>query len=160
MTITFNDIPDASMTIGPIPPSYKKLRWTHFSYMYEQYAKVNYPNEGYATVFTTHSSPYIVWSSSSASINVEHGTQVFGIVSLEACAIYNDNVKLTITGYRNSIPLYTHTSTLLFGKSESIELWWADINTLQFESTGGTPRRKPSGGPHFLLTSVTVTGPH
>jgi hypothetical protein len=159
MTITFDDIPDASITIGTIPMSYKKLRWINFSYMHEQYAKLNYPDKGYATVFTPTGSQYIVWSSSSASINVDRDQQVFGVVSFEACAVYNDSVKLTIMGYRNSKLLYTHISTLLFGKLESIELCWTDIDTLKFESTGGTPRFKLNEGPHFLLTSITVTDP-
>lgn len=159
MRIIFNDIPDASMTYGTFSGYYKRLRWTNFSYMHEQYAKLNYPDKGYTTAFTSSGSQYIIWSSSSATISVERDKQVFSVVSLEACAVYNDNVKLTITGHRNSIQVYTHISTLLFGKSDTIELCWTDIETLKFESVGGTPRRELSGGPHFLLTSLTLTGP-
>jgi hypothetical protein len=160
MKITFNDIPDASMTYGTFSTNYKRLRWTNFSYMHEQYAKLNYPDKGYATAFTSNGSPYIVWSSSSALISVERDKQVFGVVSLEACAVYNDNVKLTVTGHRNSSRVYTHIPTLLFGKLETFELCWTDIDTIKFESVGGTPRRELNGGPHFLLASLTVTDPH
>jgi hypothetical protein len=159
MKIKFDDIPDASMSYGTFSTYYKKLRWINFSYMHEQYAKVNYPDKGYATAFTPSGSQYIVWSSSSASVTVERDKQVFGVVSFEACAVYNDNVKLTITGHQDSTQVHIHVSTLLFGKSKSTELCWTDIDTIKFESVGGTPRRELRGGPHFLLTSLTVTDP-
>ncbi len=159
--IVFDDMPNVSMTYGTIPLSYKNFQWTHFSYMHEEYAKLNYSDKGYATAFTSNDSQYIAWSSSSASISADRNQQVFGIVSFEACAVYNDNVKLTITGYRNSAQVYiTHTSTLLFGKSELTELCWTNIDTLKFESFGGTPHLKLSDASHFILTRLIVTIPH
>ncbi len=147
------------MTYGTIPLSYKNFRWTNFSYMHKQYAKLNYSDKGYATAFAPNGSQYIAWSNSSASIRADRNQQVFGIVSFEACAVYNDNVRLTITGYRNSIQIHTHTTTLLFGKSELTELCWTDIDTLKFESFGGTPHLQLSNASHFILTSLIVTAP-
>jgi hypothetical protein len=160
MRITFNDIPNASRTMGTFPSIYRRFRWIYFSYMYERYAKLNYSDTGYATAFTQNSSQYIAWSSTSASISVEDDKQVFHAVSLDACAVYNDNVQLTITGHRNSVQVNKYIATLQLGRSKSIELCWTDVDKLKFESNGGIPHVHYQNGPHFVLTSVTFTDPH
>lgn len=160
MKISFNDIPNASMTMGTFPTIYKGFRWIYFTYMYDRYAKLNYADTGYATAFTQNSSRYIAWSSTSAAICAQNDKQVFHAVSLEACAVYNDRVQLTISGHRNSAKVHTCVTTLELGTSKAIELCWTDVGKLTFESNGGIPHLQHQNGPHFVLTSLTCTTPH
>jgi hypothetical protein len=158
--ITFGDIPNASMTLAALPTNYKNLKWTGFYSMHEEHAKKDYPDSGWTTVFMPDGSPYIVFSSSSASISVDNENILFGVVSLEACAAANDNLQLTITGYRKSTQVKTHTSTLLFGKPQLIQLHWTDIGMIKFQSSGGSqhPGCRHNGS-HFILNCLTISSP-
>ena len=134
----------------PLPTIYKSLKWNNINYVHERYTKEKYASSGYVTAFIPGGSSYIAFSSSFASISVENEEEVFGILSLWACAAWNDDLKLTITGYRKSVQMHKQTSTLLRGKPSLIQLCWTDIDMIMFQ---------PSQRLNFILTCLTVSFP-
>ena len=139
------------MEPAPLPTIYRCLKWNNLNYVHERYAKEKYAGSGYATAFTLGGSPVVAFSNVSASISVEDQDEVFGVLSLWACAAWKEDLQLTITGHRRSTQIYQHTSTLLRGKPRLIQLCWSDIEVLKFQ---------PSQKSNFILTCLTVSYPH
>ena len=104
------------------------------------------------------SSPHIAFFLEEASINAEQADKAFTLISVSACAAWNDDLKLTIKGSRNSIETSTHTATLLSGKAQLILLQWKDIDKVTFEPSGGTahPGTGSTQGLHVVITQVTI----
>jgi hypothetical protein len=102
-------------------------------------------------------SPHIAYFGKEASISVEHSDKTFTLISFTACAAWNDDMQLTITGHRNSIEIDMHTTTLLFGKPQLILLNWKDIDKITFKPFGGILHRGSSGpGLHVVITQITI----
>lgn len=155
VTITFDNLTYSSSKRGCFPESYKGLKWAGFEFMHDSYARTKHTNSGYTNAFVSVNNLYIAFSRSGASISVEPPNETFSVLTLTACAAWNDDLQLTITGYRNSIELKTHTSLLLYGKPQEIILGWTDIDKLTFESSGGTPHSANSiAGNQFILTCL------
>ena len=148
--ITFADVPNVSMEPAPLPPIYRSLRWNNLNYVHERYTKEKYAGSGYAAAFIPGGSSFIAFSDSTASISVEDEEEVFGVLSLWACAAWKEDLQLTITGYRRSSQVYKQTSTLLRGKPRLMQLCWTDIDMLKFQ---------PSQKSNFILTCLTVSYP-
>ena len=159
MTINFDDIAtilkndDIYATVS----TYKGLIWSGFSYMEKQHAKSRYPGTGFAAAFASGASKYIVWANDLSSIRSQRANEIFNIVSIEASAVYSDSMKLTLTGYRNSMKTYELTTTLFCATLQSIELCWTDIDTLRFQPNVTTPQSRQKDALHFVLTSLTAT---
>ncbi len=155
MTITFDNLTYPPSKRGALPESYKGLKWTGFEYMNDSYARSKHTNSGYATAFMSINNFYIAFSFSRASISIESPNETFSVLAVTACAAWNDDLQLTITGHRNSTEIKTHTSVLLFGKPQEIVLGWTDIDTLIFNSSGGTAHSENSiSGNQFILTCL------
>ncbi len=152
--ITFDDLPSAAENVKAIPNTYRRLKWTGIVYAHELWLKKNHPNSGLATFFMPGGSPHIAYFADEASINVEHPGGTFTLVSLTACAAWNDDLQLTIIGYRNSVHTNTYTATLLFGIPQLILLQWKNIDNVIFKPAGGT-LHPGSGG--FASTHVVIT---
>jgi hypothetical protein len=148
--ITFADIPNASMEPTVLATIYRNLKWSNINYVHERYTTEKYADSGYVTAFIPGGSSYIAFSNSSASISVENEEEVFGILSLWACAAWNDDLKLIITGHRKSMQIHKQTSTLLRGKPCLIQLCWTDIDMIKFQ---------PSTKLNYILTCLTVSYP-
>ena len=131
------------------------MKWTGISYAHELYVKESHPKSGYVTAFMPGGSPHIAFFKEEASISAEDSNETFTLVSLTACAAWNDDLQLTITGYRNSTQINTHTTTLLFGKPQLILLQWKDIDKITFKSSGGTMH--PGIGATVTSTQVVIT---
>jgi len=164
INITFNDLSEISEdddVIPDVPDLYRGLKWTNFNYINESYAAKNSSKSGYETVFQPGCSTNIVFSGKQASIGTSRFNETFTLISLHVCAAWNDGLKLTITGHRNSERIQTHTSILLFGKPQPIVLNWKNIDKIIFKSFGGTlhqraPRPALGADNHFILTQLTL----
>jgi hypothetical protein len=135
------------------------LKWTKFYYGHELYWKKERPNSGYVTAFTNGCGPHIAFFKDEASIAVERPNAIFTFVSVTACAAWNDDLQLTITGHRNSTQINTHTATLLFGQPQLILLQWKNIDTITFKSSGGIKHPgagSGAGGPQVVITQLTI----
>jgi len=160
VTIKFDDLPDAKEQLKPIHNVYKGFKWSDISYAHGSYMKVKYPTSGYVTSFTNGGSPHIAYFKDEGSISVERLNETFTLVSLTACAAWNDDLQFTITGHQNSIQINTHTTTLLFGKPEPILLYWKDIDKVILKSSGGTTHPGSDGSgrrSQVVITQLTIS---
>jgi len=157
--IIFDDLPSAIEETRWIPPIYKGLKWTKMVYMNKSYAMATYPTSGYMAAFISGSNHNIAFFNEEASISAEKANETFTLVSFTACAAWNDNLHLTIVGYRNSTQVNTHTSILLFGKPQIILLQWQNIDKIVFQPTGDTAHlenREAASDTHCILTQLIV----
>lgn len=128
------------------------------SYGEESHFKKCYPNSGYVAAFDNGCGPRIAIFKDEASIAIERPNETFNFVSVSACAAWNDDLQLTITGHRNSTQMNTHTAILLFGKPQVILLQWKNINKITFKSSGGTSHNgaSPHTYSHTVITQLTI----
>jgi hypothetical protein len=156
--ITFDDLPSTVGVTKTIPSTYRGLKWTELSYAHELFWKNKHPKSGYVTAFTSGCGPHIAFFKDEASIAIERPNETFTFVSVTACAAWNDDLQLTITGHRNSTQINTHTATLLFGQPQLILLQWKNIDTITFKSSGGTahPETGPGTGSQVVITQLTI----
>jgi hypothetical protein len=129
--------------------------------MNESYAAKNDSKSGFEAVFQPGCSTYIVFSGQKATIGTSRLHEAFTLISLHSCAAWNDGLKLTITGHRNSERVQTHTATLLFGKPQAIYLRWENIDKVIFESFvrrfyQPAPMYALPSNHHFILTQLTL----
>ena len=159
VTIKFDGLSSAVEENKCIPASYRGLKWTDFSYMHKSHADIKFPKSGYVTSFTPGGSQHIAFSSKEVSIGVEMLNETITLVSVTACAAWNDDLQLTITGHRHSTQINAHTATLLFGQPKPILLQWKNIDKIIFQSSGGTahPGSGGSTGLHVIFTELTIT---
>jgi surface antigen len=159
MTITFDDLPSAVKETKWIPDKYKGFNWSKIVYMERSYATETYPESGYVTAFNPDGSSHIAFFNEEATVSVKESNETFTLVSLAACTAWNDNLHLTIIGYRNSKQVNTHTSTLLFGKPQVIVLLWKNIDEITLQPSGGTAHSENSeleSDTHCVLTQLTI----
>jgi hypothetical protein len=156
--IIFDELPSAIEEVKGMPNTYQGLKWTGFEYAHESYLKKEHPNSGYVTVFNNGCSPHIAFFKDEASIAIERPNETFTFVSVTACAAWNDDLQLTITGHRKSTEVNTHTTKLLFGQPQRIFLQWKNIDKITFKSFGGTahPGTGSGRGSHVVITELKV----
>ncbi len=156
LILNFADLPSADEQSLPIPNKYKGLKWTKFGYMHKSFATNKYPESGYVTAFTCGGSPHIAIFKDEASIAVERPNETFTLISLSTCAVWKDDLQLTIKGYQNSAEINAHTTILRFGKPQLILLEWKNIDKIAFKSSGGTlhPGSRDSAGCQVVLTQL------
>ena len=137
---------------------YKGLRWTHWKYMYRSYAHKTLPKNTFAKVFACVSNSYILYSDGAATIAMEDTHKTFFVTWRSACAISNDNLLLTIKGYRKNAQLYMHTVVLLLGEPQQLSLHWSAVDTIKLESSGGNAHRGTTmvGDMTFAVTSLRL----
>jgi hypothetical protein len=142
-----------------IPSVYKGLKWTNMSYMHESHAVKNFPKSGYVTSFIPAGSLHIAFFKEVASISTKSSDEAFALVSLTACAAWNDDLQLTITAYRNSIQVNNHNIILLFGRPQRIFLRWKNIDKVTFKSSGGIAHSASgaSAGTQIAITQLTTS---
>jgi hypothetical protein len=161
VTIIFDDLPSATEDGKWIPEDYRRLKWNKISYMHLSYGLKAHPTSGYVTAFMPGGSPHIAYFCDEGSISTEHLNQIFTFISLIACAAWNDDVELIITGYRDSTQINTHTLILVFGQPQLILLQWKNIDRIEFRSSGGMPHPggRDSGGTQVVITPLTIGQP-
>ena len=156
--ITFDDLPSAIENAKAVPNTYRGLQWTEFNYAHESNLKKRHPISGYVTAFNTGCGPHVAFFTKKASVAIERPNETFTFISVTACAVWNDDLQLTITGHRSSTQMNTHTVTLLFGQPQLILLQWKNIDKITFEPSGGTahPGTGSGVGPHVVITQLTI----
>ncbi|CAF3764081.1 unnamed protein product [Rotaria sp. Silwood1] len=120
--------------------------------------QIRHTTSGYTTSFMAGGSRNIAFFEQKASVSVARPNEKFTFFSVAACAAWNDNLQLTITGHRNSIEINTHTEILLFGKPKPILLFWENLDKITLESSGGTAHPMSGGGnwTHVLVAQLTI----
>jgi len=158
VTLNFADLPSADEQSLPIPNKYKGLKWTKFGYMHKSFATNKYPESGYVTAFTPGDSLHVAIFKDEASIAVERPNETFTLISLNTCAVWKDDLQLTIKGYQNSTEINAHKTILHFGKPQLISLEWKNIDRVTFKSSGGTvhPGSRDSAGCQVAVTQLVI----
>jgi hypothetical protein len=157
-TLTFNDLPLVNEP-SYFPEVYNDLKWTQFYYSNKSHVIKNRPNSGYVTAFVPDTSPHLVWSYKESTINTQCLGETFSLVSLTTYAAWNDNLQLTIRGYRNFTQVNMCSITLLFGKPQRILLGWTNLDQVLFEPSGGSPHQgsgRYHSSPHFVLNQLII----
>ncbi|CAF3980570.1 unnamed protein product [Rotaria sp. Silwood1] len=156
--ITFHDLPISADQQRSIPNMYRRLEWVNMCYVNELFFKIRHTTSGYTTSFMAGGSRNIAFFEQKASVSVARPNEKFTFFSVAACAAWNDNLQLTITGHRNSIEINTHTEILLFGKPKPILLFWENLDKITLESSGGTAHPMSGGGnwTHVLVAQLTI----
>lgn len=156
--IRFHDLPTAITECKIILGIYRGLKWTGFCYGHESFLKRNYPDSGYATCFASQDSPQLAYFKIDSSIESERMGDMFTIVSIVACAAWNDNVQLTIIGLQNSRQTYEQITILPFGQPQLISLNWKNIEKILLKPSGGTvhPGSNSVPLPHIIITELTI----
>lgn len=90
----------------------------------------------------------------------------FDLNSLYMASVWHDGLVVDITGYRDGAPVHAHTVTLDAGAPVFVDLQFADVNRVQFQSrdSSGTPHapyfKSPLGmnfvGQIFALDTLNV----
>ncbi|CAF1052791.1 unnamed protein product [Adineta steineri] len=156
--ITFEDLPSAAKNLLHMPNVYKGFRWTKISYMHELLAIKKYSKSGYVSSFLPGDSLHVGFFGETATISIEPPNETFSLISIMACAAWNDDLELTITAYRKSIEVNQHSVILLFGRPQRIMLQWKNIDKVVFKPSGGTAHPGCDEGPgaHVSLTQLTI----
>ncbi len=118
-----------------------------------------YPKSGYVTAFMPGGSPHIAFFNEETSFSAGNPNETFSLISLSACTAWTDNLHLTISAYRNSIQVNTHTSLLLFGKPQVIVLLWKNIDKIIFQpssSPGFLENDELEKDTHCVITQLTI----
>ena len=158
-TINFSDLPSAADAEKVMPKVYQEIQWNGMNYLYKEWVKSSHPKSGYLNAFIANSSSHIAFFKHEGSLSAPSTTDAFNLVSITACAAWNDGLELTITGYRRSIQTDTHTVILLFDKPQMILLQWESIDKVIFKSSGGTVHPESGGsgsGSQVVLTQLTL----
>ncbi len=151
-------MPSAIEELKGMPNTYQGLKWTGINYAHESYLKKEYPNSGYVAAFKNGCGPQIAYFKNEVSITTAGPNETFTFVSVTACAVWNDDLQLTITGHRKSTEVNTHTTKLLFGQPQRIFLQWKNIDKITFQSFGGTahPGTGSGTGSQVVITELKI----
>jgi hypothetical protein len=159
ITIAFDDLPSAAEETKWVPTPYRGLKWTKVVYMDKSYALETYPKSGYVTAFMPGGSPHVAFFNEETSFGAINSNETFSLISLSACTAWTDNLHLTITAFRNSVQVNTHTSILLFGKPQMIVLLWRNIDKIVFQPSGGIAFLESDElekDTHCVITQLTI----
>lgn len=142
-TITFDDI-----TPGTIANGYEGFNWTNFSAHNALPLTSGYRNapvSGTQTAFNSFGAPATMASSTAFTLNNAFFT-----------AAWRDglNIHAVASGNGNN---YSMNFTINATAPSNVVFNWANINSVTFSSSGGTPHAGYSGtGVHFAVDNITV----
>lgn len=138
-----------------MPTIYQGMQWTGVRYRRKEYANAKQPKSGYRGAFIPDGSSHAAYFRDDASLCTEFPNSVFTLVSITACAAWNDDLQLTITGHRRSTQVDTHTLILLFGKPQMIFLQWENIDKVIFKPSGGALHSESGGAVNSAQVVLT-----
>ncbi len=147
--ITFDDITNSTDTGIPVPNSYGGLNWENFLVLNGNYSK---SGTGYTTGVV--SPPYLAFDGYGGPMAITSmDKSTFTINSFYSCAVWYDNVTLTIIGTKSGTVLHTKTLPLFMENRTFIELNWSGIDNIIFNSSCYIC----CGSKHFTMDNLCVT---
>ena len=157
--LTFDDITTVgNIQYSTIPNGYGGLTWSNALYMNTTWEQVTYGWNGYAT--GRNSGIFVAFNGGglAMSISVPVG-QYFQLNSAVLAAAWNKDLMLTVKATRANVVVYQTVVTLqVLSKTTLYALKWSGIDTLTFNSTGGTPQGGLSGvGTQFVLDDLDIS---
>ncbi|CAF1678853.1 unnamed protein product [Adineta ricciae] len=128
--LTFDDIPNADDSQGPIPSNYGGLNWTSSSYINTS----EFPSSGYH--YVCGSGVYALCFDTTLKIETPVETNTVTLNSCRMAAGWSNSTNLTITGYYSNTQLYTIT-VLLNTYSAVLQVFnWLGLNKIVMQASG------------------------
>ena len=143
--------------MSPVPSGYYGLDWIN-EYIIEPN---NRSDSGYITALS--SGRYVGFNGNGEPMSIGVGMptlfQTFHIKSFVACAAWNTDLQLSMTGERLGVIVYNQTVILQVRSATNVVLDWNNIDNIKFETSGGIPMPNHGPGFHFAMDNLCmVTG--
>jgi hypothetical protein len=131
VTITFDDIVNATSSQGPIPNSYNCLNWINGWYIDAAGLSIL---SGYRLALVSGS--YVGSNTNGSMMNISRTNSSFNVYSFVATSASQILLELSIQGIRgNTIVIgYTQTILLYSALAQTITLNWYNLTTITFQS--------------------------
>jgi hypothetical protein len=158
--ITFDDVPDPLLG-EEITDGYHNLDWSTFHFLDTSTEFSNFGPQGYSNGTISPTNVAVNDFGHAATISSMTAGTYFDVISGYFTGGWNDNLSITVDGYKDSSEVYT-TTFVVNSTGPSFEtLNFTGIDTITFTSSGGTPHGYPSGGSgeEFALDNLTVNVP-
>lgn len=139
---------DSLSGAGPVPNGYGGLNWNNFNYL-------DGPSVGGGYAPGTVSPRNVAFNAFANPALVSDG--IFDLNSAYLTAAWNDNLQVRVTGKLGINTLYVNTYTLSATAPTLINFSYLGIDSVLFESFGGTHHLGYSGaGEHFALDNMEI----
>jgi len=139
-----------------MPKGYGGLNWQMARYMLDDYALRAFSGSNRIPAQT--SGRYLAFNDygETLAITTPSSLGTFGIQSFIVSPVWNDNLLLTLNGYRNNTILYTKSITLPSVLSaEFVQLNWSNMDKFTMIPSGGTPH-DINYGAHFAFDNLCL----
>ncbi len=142
--ITFDDLSD-----GAIANGYAGLNWNNFYVV----NSTEEPSSGYAA--GTVSPNNVAYNAYANEAIISDGS--FTLNSAYLTGAWNDGLQVEVKGYNGPTLLYDNTYTLSSTTPTLINFNYVGIDSVTFDSFGGTPNPNYNGvGEHFAMDNMTI----
>jgi hypothetical protein len=149
--ITFDNLPNSTGGT-PVPNGYSGLQWDNFYVVNGENNQYN--PSGYQAGVVSRNNDVFNGFGETAEAYVNSGS--FTPVYAYMTAAWNDNLQVEVTGYLRGKKVFDHTYTLSATRP-TLCVFAVTVDTLDFNSSGGTPHAGYSGGgEHFAMDNFLV----
>jgi hypothetical protein len=156
--ITFDDIPDNGNGTQ-IPNGYHGLNWTNFYVLNAVDVYSSFGTNGYTNGMV--SSPNVAFNAFGAPASILQSSTPFTFNSAYFTGAWNNGLNILVQAYDASNNLIDQTSFVVNTTAPTLETFnWANVSTLTFTSSGGTPAGYNGAGEHFAMDNLTINGPN
>jgi hypothetical protein len=157
MVITFDDLTapaTAEGNLGPIPDGYAGFNWSDYFYVMEA-DTTTYNPSGYINGVV--SAENVAFNAYAASVSVDPAT-TFDFTGAWLTAAWNDDLNITVEGWLSGVSVYSNTVVAQCTFPQWFEFDYLGIDTLTFNSFGGTDHGFGWSGEHFVMDNLVVSG--
>lgn len=156
--IDFESVPNADPNTdrNAVPANYSGFVWTNFNVVAPS---LIYPNSGYMALLNSGSEHFVARNTPNLMTSIGSvPSQLFGVKSFLATGAWNNNLQLSLLGYRSGFVIYTQKVILQATTASIINLDWTNIDRINFTSSGGTSAGYPHyAGLHFAMDDLCLT---
>ncbi|CAF4702402.1 unnamed protein product, partial [Rotaria sp. Silwood2] len=139
-----------------VPSNYSGCIWSNFNVVMPS---VILPNSGYMTLVKSGSGQSIAYNGQGRSASIGAlPRQTLNVKSFLATGAWNNNLKLSILGYRSGYIVYTSNVILQATTTSIIDLHWINIERINFTSSAGTSAGFPNyRGSEFVIDDLCLS---
>jgi hypothetical protein len=159
VTITFDDLPTPALGGTVLLNGYGGLRWANVAYLDSANNDLGAFGSGYNNaVVSSPNVAFMAFDGVTQSVLVSGPTFDFNSVWLTAA--WYDGLNIRVRGYSggtNGTVLYDRTVIVNTSGPTFFNFNYLGIDTLRFETSGGTPSIYGDHGRHFVIDDMTIT---
>lgn len=152
--ITFDEF-SGDLGYGPLPTGYGgNLTWSGFLWSDAPSSEAEYgPDNGYVTGVVSGLNAAFAGGSGT----ITSGGADFTLSSLYLTAAWRDDLRVQMIGYDDGVETFRRTVRVDNDGPTLVNLRFADVDTVTFTSSGGTPAEDGPDGSQFVIDDVTLT---